>query len=320
MASSENTAAPVENVENNEVYRHFVGGDYVLWGFFLRNNGVPQVFVNKETLDSDGLRHSVKVAGSVSSPETPPSLFDFYFLRYQGQDVKANLACSLKIAFSGTDAALVGCGESNLANVKWAMRLKQQDVAGKLVKDYVTGDSGTPLSIEWVNPAATFPAGSLAYTASYEAVSDMVVMPESPLRFFEDPVGSGWCRRVPGQSYSLGARLNADKTISMFEVAGSACDFAGLTAIGVGSWEVTQSPLGNAYKIAYPDAVVNDQKWQLLFAGARTPMGRMGTRILPCNQWWCVAQEVKKGERFDTAQPHFNEAAVPGLKAVHGLQ
>ena len=41
------------------------------------------------------------------------------------------------------------------------------------------------------------------YTASYEAVSAMVVMPDGPLRFFEDPVGSGWCRQVPAKATAL---------------------------------------------------------------------------------------------------------------------
>lgn len=319
-------AAPASSVgnatTNNDVQRYFSSGDFMLWGYAFILNGVTQVFIGKQTVDTTGRPVSEKIAGQVTSPETPPSLFDLpaeNSLYRSGDTTQMNRRCEPRIAFEGTDHAVVSCVDGGLAHVGWTMRLKREDVSGKLAKDYVRNASGVAVTATWANPASTFASGATAVTASFEARADMVVSPVSWTLFFRDPVGAGWCQTVPGQGYGLGVRLNADKTTSLFEVPSTSCSFTGLTPIGTGSWTATASGVGNTYTLVHPAPVATAAKWQPLFSGAKTPTARLGTLIQPCSGGWCLAQEVKKGETFESSQPHFNDLALPALKAVAGL-
>ena len=319
-------AAPASSVgsatSNNEVQRHFASGDLVLWGYSFVLNGVTQVFIGKQTVDASGRLASEKIAGQVTSPETPPSLFDLAtedLVYRSGDTTQMNRRCEPKIAFEGTDHAVVSCTDGGLAHVGWTMRLKREDVSGKFAKDYVRNASGAAVAATWANAASTFASGATAVTASFEARADMFVSSGALPLFFRDPVGSGWCQTVPGQGSRLGVLLNTDKTTSLFDVPGTSCSFAGLTPIATGSWTATASGVGNVYTLVNPASVATAAKWQPLFSGAKTPSSRLGTLIQPCSGGWCVAQEVKKGETFESSQPHFNDLALPALKSVAGL-
>ena len=303
---------------NNEVAKAFADGVHLLWGSSFILNNVPQVFVSRGYIDASGFSGTTKIAGMVTSPETPPSLLwaveDEFWSGTESRD------CRPKLAFDGTVEALVSCEDASLSGVRWSLQLNREDVAGKRVADYVRTPGGAALTGTWAHPDTLFPPGSVAYTSVFEARED-IVRPSS--LSFDQPAGAGWCYRVDGQSGRLGVLLNADKTLSIFEMPTSVCRFEGLSAMASGTWQEVSLDGRTAYQVDYPESVRSDTRWASLFSAAYEPAGRIGNLLMKesaAATTWTLVVSVKKGERFVGLQPHFNSTALPALKQLAGLQ
>ena len=303
---------------NNEVAKAFADGVHLLWGSSFILNRVPQVFVSRSYIDASGYLGTTKIAGMVTSLETPPSLLraaeDEFWNGMEGR------ACKPKLAYDGTVEALVSCEDASLSGVRWSLRLNREDVAGKRVVDYIRNPGGSAVTGTWPQPGTTFPSGSVAYTSVFEAREDIV---RATTLTFDQPAGAGWCHRMDGGSRLLGVQLNADKTMSVFDISNGFCRLEGLSAIATGSWQEVSLDGRVAYQVNYPESVRSDARWASLFSEAYEPAGRIGNLLVkgaaPATTW-SLGVLIKKGDRFVGRQPHFNSTAVPALKQLAGFQ
>ncbi len=306
---------------NNEVAKAFADGAHVLWGFGMIVNDVPQVFVSRGSVDALGYLTSPKIAGATASVETPPSLLRAVEGDFWGGT--QSQSCRPKVAYEGAVEAAVGCESPGLSGIRWSMQLNREDVAGKRVADYVRSMGGRTVSYTWPHPDTTFPAGSVAYTSVFEAREDMVRINRLSRISFAQPAGAGWCYSVEGQAKRLGALLNADKTLSIFELPTASCSFAGLSPTATGSWQEVNLNGSVAYQVNYPESVRSDTRWAPLFAAAYEPGMRIGNLLMKTAATATsldLVVSIKKGDRFVGLQPHFNSAALPALKQLAGLQ
>ncbi len=299
-------------------------GVYHLWGFNFVVDNVTQTFVSRQTVGAQGLFAVQKVAGAVASIETPPTVLDAVDERYFAGGTSAG-SCTRTLSFASAAQAVLGCVEANLAPVKWSVRLNPVDVGGRRVGEYLRRADGAPVDLTRLPaPDTQFPGGAVAYFPSFEAQSDMIVMNRGE-GVAGSPVGAGWCQEVPGQNYQLGVRLNADHTVSLFDIPlAEGCVLSGAlrgAPAATGSWQQGITAGVPSYQLSVPEAFKAQARWAPLFATAPVPRTRASLLLLDLGGGqWLHATAIAKGDRFSGLQPHFNAAALPALKQAAGLK
>jgi hypothetical protein len=295
-----------------------VEGVHVLWGFGVTINNVTQTFISRQTLVG-GATQSVKIAGTIASPETPPTLLDAVTssqLKYLRSGTLASCGPVLSFAGSTTSATLACTAAPSIP--LWTVSLVSEDVSGTLVATHVRNSAGAVAGGSNVNASTVFAAGSVAYVANFIAREELIVVNTGNfVAGTTNLVGRGWCQNTGSAGYLLGVMPLSNNTVALYEVAGTSCSLTGLTPVATGTWEAI-APTGS-YRLTYPEAFRVDAKWSGLFAGASSSLRRAFDIVYFNNQSPSLGVVINAGEQVRGLQPQFNAAALPSLKTAAGF-
>jgi hypothetical protein len=330
-APGSNTPSTTTPAVTNVFKKAYDDGIYILSGYGYIINGTPQVVIGKDTLGAVSEVGATKAMfGAVNSQATLPTLFpqiDPYQSLYTPTATMPAMSPHFIWGSDPTSAEVIpGTFDTAISSVwKWKATLQARDVSGSLVSDSIRYPNGNLLTGQtFANPLAVFPAGSVAYTTTLQAENDIYLQYGRIVFAVNETelLNTYSCMTVPGIAAKLIIAPVSTGIIKYSETTTGNCSRVGeIPLAATGTW--VKSTLNNdtIYVLSH-SAEIMSGRWASLFTGDFSPAGRASNLIYerPANSgMYYNGYLVHTGETFVAKQPHFNAAALPGLRSLSGV-
>lgn len=323
-SSTPSTATPAAT---NVFKAAYDGGIYNMSGY---GGGTSQIVIAKDTLSDSEVGATKAMFGAVNSPFTLPNLFpqidqfqDFY------TPTATIPALSPRFVWGSDPASaevIPGTSDTSISSVmKWKATLQARDISGTLVSDSIRYPNGSLVTDEkFANPSAVFPAGSLAYNTTLQAENDMYLQYGRMVFAINEAelLTTYSCMTVPGIAAKLIIATVSAGIIKYSETTTGSCSRVGEVPLAAtGTWVKSKLNNDTIYVLTH-SAEIKSGKWASLFAGSISPAA-LATNLIyerPANSgMYYSGYLVRTGETFVAKQPHFNAAALPGLRSLSGV-